>query len=251
MLAYILAGYNFGYTWPWTHGHLALAAAFALISILWRRRWWRITFICLTLWALTAFLANQYVVGYDAPLTLPTQNFLPSGTGRVLDLGAGSGRTSLMVALARPRARVVALDNFSAEYIKGNGPDLLMANARVAGVADRMEILTADMRKLPAEGASFDGVVSSYAIDHLNRAGIEQTLRETRRVLRPDGEFLLMVIHKDIWASYIYGPFVFHGAAGPGFWSRQLEDSGFAIVEQGTAPGTAWWLSRSRWAARN
>lgn len=251
MLTYILPSYDFGYTWPWTHGHLALAAVLAAASFLIRRRWWRITFICLTLWALSAFLVNQYVVGYNAPQAMPTANFLVGGTGRVLDLGAGSGRTSLMVALARPKAHVVALDNFSAQYIKHNGPELLLSNARAAGVAERIEVLTADMRQIPVQDAGFDAVVSSYAIDHLNRAGIEQTMRETNRVLKPGGEFLLIIIRKDFYLSWLYGPLVFHGAAGPAFWQRQLENAGFAIVEQGLAPGTAWWLSRSRWVERN
>jgi hypothetical protein len=31
---------NFGYTWPWTHGHLAVvAAAAALLAVAWARRW--------------------------------------------------------------------------------------------------------------------------------------------------------------------------------------------------------------------
>jgi hypothetical protein len=31
---------DFGYTWPWTHGHLVVvAAAAALLAVAWARRW--------------------------------------------------------------------------------------------------------------------------------------------------------------------------------------------------------------------
>jgi len=42
-------------------------------------------------------------------------------------------------------------------------------------------------------------VVSAAAIDHLNREGVERTLAEVSRVLRPDGQFLLMVVNPDVW----------------------------------------------------
>jgi len=45
-------------------------------------------------------------------------------------------------------------------------------------------------RKLPLEAAPFDAIVNLYAIDHLNCAGVEQSLAEAARVLRPGGEFL-------------------------------------------------------------
>jgi hypothetical protein len=40
-------------------------------------------------------------------------------------------------------------------------------------VNQRATIATADMRKLAFEPAAFDGVVSAYAIDHLNRQGTD------------------------------------------------------------------------------
>ena len=47
----------------------------------------------------------QLVVRMNLPLELPTDQFLAKGTGTVLDAGAGSGRSSLMVLLARPESR--------------------------------------------------------------------------------------------------------------------------------------------------
>ena len=43
--------------------------------------------------------------------------------------------------------------------------------------------------------------MSVAAIDHLNREGVERALSEVARVLRPDGQFLLMVVNPDIWTK--------------------------------------------------
>ena len=67
------------------------------------------------------------------------------------------------------------------------------------------------MREMPFEDASFDGVVSVAAIDHLNKEGVERALAEVTRVLRPDGQFLLMVVNPDIWTKVAL-PFL-HGTA--------------------------------------
>ena len=106
-----------------------------------------------------------------------------------------------MVLEARPQTTVVALDLFTDSYREhfgpgGSGPERLLANLRAAGVEQRATVQASDMRKLPFEPATFDAVVSTYAIDHLNRDGAERSLREAARVLKPGGEFLLMVIHK-------------------------------------------------------
>src|SRR5262245_52674695 len=105
-----------------------------------------------TLWAIAAFVT--FDSGLQRPADLPTPRFLTTGTGRVLDGGAGSGRATVMVLLARPQARVVALDLFAEGYgIGGNEPDRLRANVRAAGGEARLEIKQGDLRELPFEAA--------------------------------------------------------------------------------------------------
>ena len=248
MLAYIVSGYDFGYAWPWTHGHLVAGVAFAVLAWWGRRRlpWWGTGVLATAAgWAFAGFLIVQLVFGFNAPMQMPTNRFLATGKGQVLDIGSGSGRTSIMVGLARPDVEITALDNFSAQYIRGNGEDLLRRNLRAAGIDGRVKTLRADMRQIPAPDGSFDGVVSSYAIDHLNREGIERSLGEVRRVMRPGGEFLLMVIKADGWLKFAYGPLLLHSrGVGPDFWKRKLEEAGLTVVEQGQTPGTAYYLCR-------
>src|SRR5512133_948789 len=202
---------DIGYTWPWTHGHLSVVA----LGIAWRRRWnWiaKAAIGLVLLWAVAAFLVVQLLFRFNDVPKLPTQAFLPSGVGRVLDLGAGSGRSSIMVLWERPRATLVALDNFSAPYIRGHAPQKTEANFRAAGVERRAVVQAGDMRTLSFADGSFDAVLSAYAVDHLNSDGVRRTLNEAARVLKPRGQILIQVMYPDPWTRFAYGPLMMHGA---------------------------------------
>jgi len=203
-----------------------------------------------TLWSFAAFLVARVGLNVNGRLRLPTQAFLAAGTGRVLDMGAGTGRSTLMVLEGRPQTTVVALDLFAESYQRHfgtgqSGQERLLSNLKAAGLEHRAAIQTGDMRKLPFDAATFDGVVSTYAIDHLGRNGILVSLSEASRVLKPGGEFLLMVIAKDLWLKFAFGPMLLHsGTRSPAQWTKLLEDAGFQILEQGTRPATLYFLAR-------
>jgi ubiquinone/menaquinone biosynthesis C-methylase UbiE len=204
----------------------------------------------MALWALAGLLIVNFAVMANAPLDLPTQSFMASGTGKVLDAGAGSGRSALMVLLARPNVKVVALDKFAQEFgIAGNSPQRLESNLRFANVANRAEIKEGDMREMPFEPATFDGALSAYAIDHLGRGGFRTALGEVKRVLKPGGEFLFLTVNRD-WYVRIAFPFMHHGYFGPtpavDRWSAALKEGGFDIVETGYSPGTLYILCRKK-----
>jgi len=81
-------------------------------------------------------------------------------------------------------------------------------------------------------------------VDHLNREGIN-TLAEASRVLKPGGEFLMMVITKDFWLKFTFGPLLLHsGTRSDVWWTSRLQEAGFQIVEQGTRPATLYLLAR-------
>jgi ubiquinone/menaquinone biosynthesis C-methylase UbiE len=101
------------------------------------------------------------------------------------------------------------------------------------------------MRKMPFPDASFDGIVSAYAIDHLDQDGIHSSLAEADRVLKPKGEFLLLLIAKDLWLKYTFGPVLMHaGTRRSSRWNDFLHDAGFEIVEQGNRPATLYFVAR-------
>src|SRR5262249_8861837 len=181
---------DFGYPWWLSYGHLPImAVAIAVLLLAYKRKWskWALLFWgVLALWSSSALLVERFVLNVNGRPSLPTESFLRSGTGRVLDIGAGTGRSSIMVLESRPQTTLVALDlfgrSFEQHFGRSESPQQrLIANLKAAGVEQRAAIETADMRKLPIEPAAFDAIVSAYAIDHLNREGIVQSLAEASR----------------------------------------------------------------------
>src|SRR5690349_18046806 len=111
---------NFGYPWFLSYGQLvimAVALCFWFIGRVWK--WSKAPMVLIgavTLWSFAAFLVARFGLDVNGRLPLPTQRFLTSSTGTVLDMGAGTGRSSLMVLEARPQTTVVALDLFAESY---------------------------------------------------------------------------------------------------------------------------------------
>ena len=245
---------HFGYPWWLTYGHLIVAGLASLLFLVgYKRKWSRIGLALLgilVLWSSAGFVVARFLMNVNGRASLPTENFLRAGAGRVLDMGAGTGRSSIMVLEARPQTTLVALDLFGDSYIqhfgRGSSPEeRLRANLKIAGVEQRATIQAGDMRKLPFDDSAFDAIVSSYAIDHLNGAGVQQSLAEAARVLKPGGEFLLMVIGKDPWLQFTFGPLlVHHGTHGAEWWTSRLQQARFQVVEHGMRPATLYLLSR-------
>jgi hypothetical protein len=62
--------------------------------------------------------------------------------------------------------------------------------------------------------------------------------------LKPDGEFLMMVITQDLWLKFAFGPLLMHSTRSPERWTSLLQAAGFQMVEQGRCPGTLYLLAR-------
>ncbi|AMY10863.1 Demethylrebeccamycin-D-glucose O-methyltransferase [Luteitalea pratensis] len=254
MLA-LMFTYDFDYSWPLRWGHVLLSLAGVALALLgWRfgwRRWRIVASGLLCLWGAAGAIAMHYAVQIASPQRLATESFIPAGRGEVLELGAGSGRATIGLLFARPQARVTALDAYRGYFgIEDNTPERLMRNARAAGVADRVHVQVADMRRLPFEAGRFDAVFSVAAIDHLPWDGIAQALTETARVLRPGGQLLIVSLNSDAWIK-VAMPWSLHGH---GFWSstqnrrrwtEALGAAGFTLVETGTRPATIYFLAKS------
>jgi SAM-dependent methyltransferase len=131
--------------------------------------------------------------------------------------------------------------------IDDNTAERFMTNARIAGAEGRAEARTGDMRKMPFEDAEFDAVISAYAIDHLRQDGRVKSLAEVARVLKPHGEFLLLIVNVD-WLTWLVSPHAIshHPRADPARWRALLADAGFAIDEEGRQPATLYFLARKR-----
>jgi SAM-dependent methyltransferase len=248
----MFSSYDFGYSWFVGYGlaiPLALAALAGGVAV-WRG-WPRgITAAAaiVAVWAAAGIVLINVSFGLERPLDLPTDRFLSAGSGRVLDAGAGSGRAAVGVLLARPKALVTGLDLYDGYWgIDGNTPERFMANARIAGAADRADAVRGDVREMPFRDGEFDAVISSYVIDHLRQDGIVKAIAEVGRVLKPGGEFLLLIVHVN-WVAWLVSPHAVahHPRQDPGRWRRVLEDGGFELAEEGTRPATLYFLARKR-----
>ena len=246
--------YDFGYPWPITWIHLIpLVLGFAALVLGLRlhwRRWLVVLSGVIGIWgAVGLVLTHTMMGGLNAPQRLPSERFLASGQGRVLDVGAGSGRALIGLLLARPRATGTALDIYTGFFgVADNTPERMMRNARIAGVADRADTLKADATKMPLPDASYDAAISSYAIDHMGREGTPKAIAEVARVLKPNGEFLLQIVNPDLWVKVMMPiPHVglnAHFTPDPMRWRAMLKAAGFEVIEEGTAPATLYWLAR-------
>jgi SAM-dependent methyltransferase len=116
----------------------------------------------------------------------------PRGDERILDLGCGRGAVLLMAAQHLTRGRAVGVDLWRSVDQSGNSAEATRRNAIAERVADRVELLTADMTALPLEDDSFDLVVSNWAIHNIRgRAGREKAISEAVGVLRPGGRMMI------------------------------------------------------------
>src|ERR1017187_9942304 len=230
MNLFAYASIDYGYPWWLSYGHLPiLAAAIVLLLAGFFRKWrvWPMLLIgVVAVWAAAAFLVDRFVIDVNGRPTLPTERFLASGTGRVLDIGAGTGRSSIMVLEARPHTTLVASDLFSESFDqhfgrRGSPQQRLLGNLKAAGVERRATIITGDMVKLSFQAAP------------------------AARVLKPGGEFLLMVVAQEPCSPFAFGPLLKHGGArGPGWWPEHVQAAGFQVIEHGTRPLTLYVLAR-------
>lgn len=242
--------YAFGYNWWIVWGHLIPIVLFGILALVGTRLGWRRWLVgalgLVAMWGVAALLLTHFLFRLALPMQLPTERFLASGAGRVVDIGAGSGRAAIGLLLARPRLTVTGVDIYRGFYgIDDNTPQRFMLNARIARAADRAEAIVGDARALPLATAAYNGAISLAALDHIRRSDIPKALAEAARVLKPGGEFLLMVVNVDTWAWFA-SPHALghHPKADPDRWRAMLETAGFDIVEQGTRPAVLYFVAR-------
>ena len=96
---------------------------------------------------------------------------------KIADIGCGTGSSAIQLA-KETGAKVLAIDLF-ADFL-----NKVRANALLAGVADKISILQADMTQLPLEKESLDLIWSEGAIYNI---GFEKGLNDWRQFLHNGG----------------------------------------------------------------
>ncbi len=119
------------------------------------------------------------------------------GDETLLDLGCGRGAVLLAAAKLLPKGRAIGVDIWRADQTD-NSQQNTLRNAEREGVADRVEVRTADITDLPFDDNSVDVVVSSLVVHNISDpAARAKAISEAARVLRPGGRLAVA----DIWAT--------------------------------------------------
>jgi tRNA (cmo5U34)-methyltransferase len=107
--------------------------------------------------------------------------FKPEDRFEVLDLGAGTGIISAMIAEAFPKSRLTLFDVT---------PEMLtIARARLKPLGKRVRFVTADFATA-SQAQSWDAVVSALAIHHLPDSGKRHLFGDVFKYLTPGGAFI-------------------------------------------------------------
>jgi SAM-dependent methyltransferase len=130
-----------------------------------------------------------------------------SGTERVLDAGSGRGLALIGCAKKLTTGKAVGIDLWAAKDLSNNNPEAALANAVAEGVADRVEVDTGDITKLPFSDSAFDAAISMTVIHNIpTREGRDQALRELVRVLKPGGRMVIFdLLHTSRYAEVLQG----------------------------------------------
>ena len=129
---------------------------------------------------------RQLVPGFDRfyGAALESVPFMEGQEIKVLDLGAGTGLLSAMVAEKFPRSRVTLVD-ISVEMLR-------VARQRFTREPGRFEFRTMDYARkpLPREDGGYDLVVSALSIHHLTHGDKKELFGKVRRSLAVGGYFV-------------------------------------------------------------
>lgn len=106
---------------------------------------------------------------------------------RVLDLACGEGYGAALMALSA--SRVVGLD-LSAEAVR---------HATSAYPRENLRFLTASVAALPFHSRQFDVVVGFEVLEHVQEQ--EALVAEARRVIEPEGLFVLSTPNKEVYSD--------------------------------------------------
>lgn len=140
---------------------------------------------------------------------------------RWVDLGSGTGRSLVGMADAVDETRVTAIDPFDGRVILGNGPARARRNAARAGLT--IEPVRGDATRVPVAADTHDAVTACRLLHDLSRADAVATVREARRVVRPDGTFGVVAL-----------PITHEEHDDPlGYWEQLVEEHGFRVTASG------------------
>ena len=111
-----------------------------------------------------------------------------SPAGCVLDVGCGTEELMRLVQSHHPQATLVGIDVT---------PEMIAVTREKFQHVPRVRLCLAEAEALPFAAESFEAVVSCNMLHHVH--AIDQLFRECARVLRPQGQLVVVDWSRDFW----------------------------------------------------
>jgi arsenite methyltransferase len=221
---------DYGYDAPYALAMFAVLTLFSAVGAMWMRAAGAVRPATVMTGYAAFFLANFGSFLY----TTRRGKFLAwnailnalglTGHERVLDMGCGRGAVLTAIARRLTTGTITGIDIWSTTDQSGNARAVVLRNAELEGVKDRVRIDTGDMRALPYPDVSFDLVVSSLAIHNIRGdADRQRAITEAYRVLKPGGRLVVA----DIRATALY--------------ERALRALGASAIQRRRLGWKFWW----------
>jgi SAM-dependent methyltransferase len=117
--------------------------------------------------------------------TMPQVVEILNNGGSSADIGCGSGRAAIAIATAFPKAKVFGFD------VHPGSIERARANAKAAGVADRITFEARDATKLPENQFDF---ISTFDVVH-DSVDPVALLKSIRRAMKKDATYLMLEVN--------------------------------------------------------
>jgi arsenite methyltransferase len=111
------------------------------------------------------------------------------GSEKTLDLGCGKGLLLIEAAKRTPDGRATGADLWDKTLEYSYTAQMALNNAKIEGVADRVEVVTADAQAMLFADNSFDVVMTSLMLHHV--PDISKALNEMIRITKPGGTIVI------------------------------------------------------------
>lgn len=167
---------------------ILLGVVFVALLFIWPKVgvyavWPGITFLLAAMWLRWGSRVGKVKLAEKLLSCLPWR-----GDEQVLDVGCGHGLLTVLAAKRLKSGKSTGVDVWREFDQAENRPDKLLENAKVEGVARFVEVRDGDARELPFPDATFDVVLSGWAIHNIAvGTGREKAIQEMVRVLKPGG----------------------------------------------------------------
>jgi len=240
--------YYFGWSFGWMN-MFWMAAIIFMISSVWVYLYdtdliWIsliLFIISINLWAGNFTLRTSKMQDY---MTLPFVDLFASDNTNVLDAGCGSGRTTLALSKIMKTGTITSFDRFDSDYIENGGKTLLERNLNIAGISDRVNIITGDVTAMEFADNFFDAAISSFMLDHLGKYKLD-ALNEIHRTLKPGSRFLLIVFVPGCATFSVFNLMCFTLTSRQG-WRNLFKQSNFTLKEEGIINTAVYFLIEKR-----